>query len=240
MGKSVALKCTYNDGHENVNDEGVFVGFGGTCSNENIKRNVLNARVWCSNKECPCRQFHESGMQGEKPVNPCMESELFRKWQFGAGWWHHGEKAETPKHMRQVGAGKFAILTTRFPDTLESERRIIGLFQIEEVLYQDSIHHDTTLTAKKVGRVRLCLEETRELYFWAYHRNRRSERTIPDWRTGLVRYLDDTQGHRILADVATVIQDPAKKAEIQELIAQVFGQAPVPPAMGYLSDKSKW
>ena len=239
MGKSVALKCTYNDGHENPSDEGILVGFSGTCSDENIRRNVLNGRVWCSNRQSPCRQFYESGMQGSKPVAPCMESELFRKWQFGAGWWHHGEKAGTPKHMRQVGTGKFAILTTRFPDTLESERRIIGLFQIDEVLYQGSVDHDTTLTAKKAGRVRLRVEEAKQLHFWAYHRNKRSRRGIPAWGTGLVRYLDDSQVHRILIDVAAVIQDPARKREIEGLVIRAFGQAPVPPATGYLAHKSR-
>lgn len=235
MGKSVALKCTYNDGYENASDEGILVGFSGTCSDENIRRNVLNGRVWCSNRQSPCCQFYESGMQGSRPVAPCMESELFRKWQFGAGWWRHGEKAGTPKHMRQVGAGKFAVLTTRFPDMLESERRIIGLFQIDEVLYQGSVARDTTLTAKRVGRVRLRVEVAKQLHFWVYYRNKHSTTRTPAWGTGLVRYLDDIQVHRILVDVASVIRDPSKKREIEELMVRVFGQAPVPPAAGYLA-----
>ena len=41
---NVAFKCTYNDGGTRG-----FVGFGGTCSDGNILRNVqTNPRRWCS------------------------------------------------------------------------------------------------------------------------------------------------------------------------------------------------
>jgi hypothetical protein len=239
MGKSVALKCTYNDGHENPRDRGVFVGFSGTCSDDTIEYNVWQGRAWCSHEQCPCRQFYARGMKGERPVDPCMESRLFRKWEFGAGWWHHGEKAGTPKHMRQVQSGEFAVLTTRYPYTQESERRIIGLYQIGKVLYQGSLKQDTTLAAAEVGRVRLRIAEADSLYFWAYHRNKNASHGIPEWGTGLVRYLDNAQVHRILVDVAAVLRDSAQKSETENLIMRVFGRVPAPPATGYLAHKSK-
>ena len=51
---NVAFKCTYNDG----GSEG-FVGFEGTCSLDNIKRNVKgkHGRRWCSSPSCLCRQM---------------------------------------------------------------------------------------------------------------------------------------------------------------------------------------
>jgi len=109
MGYSVAFKCTYNDG-----DEGTFVGFASTCSKDNIERNVQNNRVWCSSPLCGCRKFYDAGMKGSKPDVPCDESKLFREWSFSAGGFHTGVKAG-PIHLTQAEAGRFAILTTRFP-----------------------------------------------------------------------------------------------------------------------------
>ena len=84
-------------------------------------------------------------MKGTKPKNPCYESRLFREWQFGAGWHHLGVKAGTPKHLNHAQVGKFAILTTRFPNEPESDRRIVGLFQFGEIL--DEPDSETTLVA---------------------------------------------------------------------------------------------
>jgi hypothetical protein len=226
MGQSVAFKCTYNDG-----GEGAFVGFSATCSKDNIERNVKSSRVWCSSPQCECRQFYDTGMQGEKPEDPCYESRLFRDWRYGAGWFHTGVKAGTPIHLRKVEVDKFAILTTRFPGEPEEARRIIGLYQIGEILQIP----ETVLVAVPKGRVRLPMEEAKELFFWAYHRTVSGK---PDWRTGLVRYLDDGQVHRILADVAATVRDESTKKEINYLIAQVSGDTLAPRASGHLSQMS--
>jgi len=224
MGNSVAFKCTYNNG-----DEAVFVGFAGTCSKDNIERNVENKRVWCSSPSCECRKFYDKGMKGAKPISPCYESALFRKWQFGAGEFHTGTKAGQAINLTRTEIGKFAILTTRFPIEAESERRIIGLFQIAKIEKQNM------LIAAPKGRIRLPLEEAKELYFWAYCSNNANR---PDWRTGLFRYLEDSQVHRILEDVASTVRDENTKVEVNYLIAQAFGNKIALAASGCLPEKS--
>jgi len=224
MSQSVAFKCTYNDGDENV-----FVGFADTCSKENIERNIKARRIWCSNQDCKCSNYLKGAFKGTKPINPCMESQLFREWKFSAGVYHHGERAGQPIHLSQTANGKFAILTTRFPDEPESERRIIGLFQIERIESRNEVF------AARRGRIRLPLEEAKELYFWSYATTNAKS---PDWRTGLVRYLDDSQVHRILADVLETLKDEQTKQEIGYLIKKSFGGIPAPPASGCLPKRS--
>ncbi len=227
---SVAFKCTYNDGGEE--------GFSGTCSIANIERNIRNRRVWCSDEACLCRQFHDKGMKGAKPINPCYESTLFLKWQFASGEHHLGEKRGTPIHMEdgKVEKGEFAILTTRFPmgrgNEPESQRRIIGMFQIVQVTNKP----ETMLIASPKGRVQLRMAEAKELFSWEYHR---IKGTQPDWRTGLFRYLDDTQVHRILVDTLSIIQDNDRKTILNDLIAQAFGRNSAPSALGYSVRGSK-
>lgn len=226
MGKSVAFKCTYNDGGEDV-----LVGFSDTCSEANIIRNVQNSRVWCSSLECACRHYYDRERKGPKPQEPCYESVLFREWRYGGGAYHTGVKAGTPIHLNNVEIGKFAILTTRFPDQHESERRIVGLFQIGKI----EENPETVVTATPDSRIRLPLEEAKELYFWAYLNTNTG---MPDWRTGLFRYLEDEQVHRILTDVAETVRDENTKTTIKKLITQEFGDISPPPAKGCLPDRS--
>jgi hypothetical protein len=223
MSQSIAFKCTYNDG-----GEGVFVGFADTCSKENIERNVRNKRVWCSSPLCECSKFYSKSMKGAMPVEPCYESRLFREWSFGAGGFHTGLKAGDI-HLTKSAPGKFAILTTRFPGDTEADRRIIGLFKIAQ------IENQNTVLATPAGRIRLPLEEATELFFWAYLSNSNND---PDWRTGLFRYLEDGQVHRILEDVAATVRDEKTKAAIDTLINDSFGSVPAPPPSGCLAGKS--
>jgi hypothetical protein len=224
MSQSIAFKCTYNDG-----GEGIYVGFSGICSKENIQRNVTDERVWCSSARCECKKFHEKGMKGRAPVEPCYESTLFRDWSFGAGGFVTGAKAGGDIHLTHTATGKFAILTTRFPGDSESDRRIIGLFKIAKLENLNSV------TAAKNGRIRLPLEEAKMLYFWAYCT---TSRNVPDWRSGLFRYLDDGQVHRILDDVASTVRDEKTKVSINALIGDSFGGALAPPPSGCLAEKS--
>ena len=163
MAKSVALKCNYNDG-----GEGTLVGFSNTCSKENIERNIKSHVRWCEEPRCGYHIYYERGLKGSKPIEPCYESKLFRKWEFGAGYDHKNGK-NAPRHMVQVKEGNFAILTTRFPGDDERDRKIVGLFQIEKIQNAD----ETMLFAEQQKGIRLPLEEAKELYFWAYHRNKR-------------------------------------------------------------------
>lgn len=226
MGNSVAFKCTYNNG-----DEGTFVGFAATCSRDNIRLNIRSQRLWCSNPQCSCRRFYDQGMTGDSPSSPCYESILFKEWHFSAGEYHTGPLAGKKIHINQAEVGKLAILTTRFPGEPESERRIVGLFQIER------IEGNHTVFAATRGRIRLPLEEARELFYWAYVDNTSNK---PDWRTGLFRYLEDGQVHRILADILSTVRDQRTKAEIAYLIQKLYGDKPAPLAAGCLPEKSKF
>ena len=125
-------------------------------------------------------------------------------------------------------------MTTRFPNEPESDRRIVGLFQIGEIL--DGPDSETTLIATSNGRVRLRMEEAKRLYFWEYYTSGSGR---PDWRTGLFRYIDDGQVHRILADISAKVQDKDTKALINGLVTQAFGKGSAPPASGYSVRKSR-
>ena len=88
MAQHVAIKCTYNNA-----DEGKLVGFNGTCTEDIIKSNIENGRIWCSQNDCGCKQYYDMDFKGDKPKDQCYESRLFRDWEYGAGWCHTGKRA---------------------------------------------------------------------------------------------------------------------------------------------------
>jgi hypothetical protein len=221
MAQHVAIKCTYNNG-----DEGIYVGFNGTCSEDIIKLNIDSGRVWCSAMGCECRRYYDRGFRGNKPIEPCYESGLFRNWKYGAGWYHTGKRAGTRIHLSDVDRGKIAILTTRFPNDKEIDRKIIGFFKIDQVTNRPG--EETILLADKDFCIRLPLEEAKDLYFWDYYSTKGGAR----WNTGLIRYLDDAQVSCILMDLRETLRDEKAKAMVDRLLIKDFSNFPRPTASG--------
>ena len=124
---NVAFKCTYHDGGRGDG----FVGFMGTCSNENIIHNVRAGRTWCSSGDCACRQFYDADLRGRRPEWPCYESRVFTEWRFGAGYYGRGDRAGTSIPMTSVLPGKVALLTTRLPDDDGERARVVfGILKV--------------------------------------------------------------------------------------------------------------
>jgi len=215
---NLAFKCTYNDA-----DEGVYVGFNGTCSIENIIHNIKSGRVWCSNEQCLCRQFYDNAFKGNPPEFPCYESELFNKWRFGGGTYHHGKRAGKPIRIHKVESGKIAVLTTLFPGANEKDRKIIGLFKIGRVEQNDE---QTSVCADRDHRIRLPLEEAKQLYFWDYYSVSGEK---PRWGTHLFRYLNDEAIASILTDLKSTIRDENGRMIIKDLLEKDFASFDIPP-----------
>ena len=227
MSHSIAVKCIYNDG-----DEGFLVGFKGACSLDLMQRNVKCEQIYCGSEECPCQRYYfQDRLQGERPAFPCMESRLFRDWEIGTRGRRESGNGDSG-HLAGTAPGRFAVLTTTFLGDLESERTIVGLFQIGHVTEEGGA---VRLIAAPTGRVRLPLEEARHLFFWAYCD---TESHRPEWHDGLIRCVQEGQIHRILVDVAETVRDEKTRAEVGDLIQRAFGSTPAPPACGCLRQKS--
>ncbi len=208
MGKKhIAIKCTYNDG-----DEGALVGFYGACSDDYIKYNIQRKRVWCSQPKCSCMKYISSGFRDKRPEFPCLESRLFRDWSFGAGTNHHGKRKGKPRKAKIEEKGGIALLTTLFPGDNEVERRIIGLYKINEVT--NNKDEETKFFADDKLRIRLPLDEAKQLFFWDYYSINSDK---PLWGTGLFRYLDDGQVKRILLDLKQTVQSEQHEEILEEL-----------------------
>ena len=206
MNKHVAIKCNYNNG-----DEGLLVGFNGTCSDDIIEENTQKY-VWCKQPQCPCKKYVDSNFKGKRPELPCMESRLFKDWYFGAGTYHNGPDKGKSKTAR-LAEGGICFLTTRFSNDKEIDRKIIGLYRIGKVT--NSKDGETLFYADYVNRIRLPLEEAKELSFWDYYSNKNNSQF---WGSGLHRFLTDEQVKNILLDLNDTIQSVQHKEVINNLL----------------------
>lgn len=223
--KNIACNLIYNNG-----DEGINVGFKKRCSIQNIKYNVeLGPGRWCSQADCSCRKFYDRGFKGPVDDFPCNESRVFEKWQ-----WNPGAKFETgePFRILDCGEGKFAILTTKFENSTEADRKIIGFFKI------NTLKDNTHIIALKKQSLRLSLDEAKELNFWNYHRNEKSP--IPSWKQGGFRYLEDFQVAAILHDLKDVVQNEVDQSMISNLLKNDFSEYAMqrPNVNGALKEES--
>lgn len=224
--KNIACNLIYNNG-----DEGIFVGFNGRCDVKNILYNAKtgNGR-WCSQKACSCKQFMDRGFKGKVEEFPCNESRLFNKWT-----WNPGAEYKTgePFRILKSGKGKIAVLTTRFPNMPEKERKIIGFYKIE------NIENKTEVIGKKNFGLRLTLEEASELNFWSYHKNKNS--SDPNWKQGRFRYLEDDQIAAILHDLKDIVRDPSDKEMIIKLLNEDYTKYSLskPKVKGAIEDNNK-
>jgi len=206
--KHFACNLIYNDG-----GEGAYVGFEGRCSAENIIYNIKHGSGrWCSQPACSCRRFYNRGFKGKVDEFPCCESQLFENWE-----WDPGSEYKTgePFRISQSGRGKIAILTTRFPNSTESDRKIIGFLKIKSLT-----ENGHKVVALKRESLRLPLDEAKELNFWNFHRNKKNLK--PEWKQGRFRYLEDDQVAAILHDLKDIVQNETTQSIITGILRSDF------------------
>lgn len=207
--KNIACNLIYNDG-----DEGVKVGFNGRCSIQNIIYNVeKNSSRWCNQEDCTCNKYYNSGFKRGEVDFPCNESEVFSKWIWTPGG---NFKTKEPFIIRFVGKGKVAILTTGFSNTPESERKIVGFFKIDDVTEDGHCIH-----ASRKFRLRLTLDEAKQLNYWSYYRNEGNPKLIR-WSQPRFRYLEDMQVAAILHDILSIVHDASTKSMVAQLLKTDF------------------
>jgi len=217
---NVAFKCTYNDGGSKG-----FVGFEGTCSLDNIKRNVKgeHRRRWCSSPSCLCRQFWDNGFRGRRPQYPCYESEIIEHWRFGPGVYHSEDRDGDPIPMKHAQVGKVALLTTRHPECdTEVERIVFGVYRIDRI----SEDEDGVIWVEGSADTAIRLSENAAfaLPYWTFKRRRKG--TSVAWGTGLFRYLSDQEVTNFLHALRPLLPSARDRTVLEELLKCCGGLDP--------------
>ena len=210
MTRNIAFKCTYNDGLGNGNY--AKIGFKGTCSDQIIKYNIEEGRSWCNISSC--KRYYERSFRGQRPSSPCYESNIFSNWEYDAGWNHNGVHGDQPRKIRKAGVGQLALLTTRFHNESEENRKIFGCYKIGNII--DNQGEATRVIAGDEPKIKFSAKEAEQLSFWNYYSNNNAPNKC-FWGTGLFRYMD-REIIPFLNDAYDVVNDDKKKVKLIELL----------------------
>jgi hypothetical protein len=124
-------------------------------------------------EKCLCNKLYRSGDLREvgPEEHPCMDSEIFTAWKFGAGTYHKGPRKDEPipiKHARPV---KLAFFTSCSFDRVEAERLVLGCYEIDDVEF-DSKRGGTFLHAKPGSQLKVNLDNLQSApRFWDFYNN---------------------------------------------------------------------
>lgn len=216
---NLAFKCNFCNG--GCSDS--CLGYKGVCSDEQIKQNIKDGRVWCSNADSPCYKYVNE-MITRKDLDDlnangtfvCYEARMLIDWKAEAGEDVDENGVHRARRITNASNNSLAVLTTVMPGDSGKERVIFGVFITGTVDEGDDAKAGY-VKAKDDYHVELSPDEAKQMKFWNYHQNPRNAEST-QWGSGLYRYMKDATCVRILEDLVKIKTDFAEKAHAQKVL----------------------
>jgi hypothetical protein len=150
----------------------------------------IERKVWCSQSENLCHKAYMAGnARGPVRSSPRYDVDALREWGFGGGFYHHGPRRGQPISLRFAKIRKLAFLMSQPVEAKESDRVVLGFFEIADLTGPDG---DVWVSGKTGVRV-----PTSSLHnaprFWKFYR----QSGRPRWGCGLFRYMSDVQAMKL-------------------------------------------
>ncbi len=140
----------------------------------------------------------------------------FSEWKVFSGVIKSGNNKGNPNKPIRLNQNSAVLLTARDSGMPEKDRRILGVYMVEED-FIGKLCEDGNIPAHSKYRLQLTEKESDQMLFWKYYVNEK----FPDkmtWNTGKYRYFDNVWMAQILLDIVSVRSDPKE----QELAQQFF------------------
>lgn len=239
---SIAFKCNYCDGKINGN-----IGFSNPCSDEiiRIRQRSVSKTNWCRTTQSKCKDYIEGRITRQELENEfnkadgfiCYECKALIDWTMKAGTDVYGLN-NVPRRFGNDPQNRLAVLTTRLPNSVESERIIFAAYICDTVYIGDTVDAGTAQCVDDRYRIQLSEDEAKRILFWNYYSNPKSPRTV-QLGSRLYRWLTDAQAVQILKDIVDVKQGAEKQLaqRILDKYCETIGLDPatVPPKAGALT-----
>lgn len=135
----------------------------------------------------------------------CDEEEqdkVFTEWRVFTGVRKSGPNAGIPNKLVRLHQNSACIITAREADMPEKERRIVGVFMVDEN-FIGKLCEDGYIPAHPVYRLRLSEDESEKMLFWNYYINERYPRNMT-WNSGRHRYFDNVWMAQVLQDILSL------------------------------------
>lgn len=146
----------------------------------------------------------------------CEAGELdrvFTDWNIFTGEIKSGQKKGQAKRLAQISQNSALLITTRSPEEPEKNRRIVGVFMVNEY-FNCRKCTDGYIPAHPEYRLRLTEQESEKMLFWNYYINKRYPHRMT-WNTGRHRYFDNIWMAQILRDLVSLKTEPEEREFVQ-------------------------
>ncbi len=156
-------------------------------------------------------------------IHPCSQSvfwckeqeidDVFTKWSVFIGAIKSGQKKGQPRRLARISQNSACLITTRAPNIPEKERRILGVFMVNEN-FSTKLCKDGYIPAHSEYRIRFSEQEGEKMLFWNYYVNERYPHKTT-WNTGRHRYFDNIWMAQILRDIVSLKDNPQEQGFAQ-------------------------
>jgi len=142
---------------------------------------------------------------------------IFTDWQVSTGTIQSGKNEGQPNKVARLRPNSAVLLTVRASDEEEVNRKIIGLYMVNET-FSGELNDEGMITAHENYRITLTKEESDKMLFWNYYINKNyPHRTT--WNSGRYRYYDNVMTAQILTDLISLKTDENEKELAERFLA---------------------
>ncbi|BAM47442.1 hypothetical protein [Amphibacillus xylanus] len=142
---------------------------------------------------------------------------IFTDWQVSTGTIQSGKNEGQPNKVARLRPNSAVLLTVRASDEEEVDRKIIGLYMVNET-FSGELNDEGMITAHESYRITLTKEESDKMLFWNYYINKNyPHRTT--WNSGRYRYYDNVMTAQILTDLISLKTDENEKELAERFLA---------------------
>ncbi|WP_342543981.1 malate synthase [Lysinibacillus sp. FSL K6-4013] len=176
-------------------------------------------------KELVLRLEHEKLMNNHKlhPASQMVfwcdteeQNSSFSEWKVFSGILKSGNNKGNPNKPSRLHQNSAVLLTARDSSQLEKDRRILGVYMVNEN-FVGKLCEDGHIPAHSKYRIQLTEQESDQLLFWQYYINEKFPEKMT-WKTGKYRYFENLWMAQILLDIIALKSDPKER----ELAQQFF------------------
>lgn len=139
---------------------------------------------------------------------------IFSEWQVYTGEIKSGKNKGKPNKPVRLHQNSLVLLTERDQKEDEENRKIIGLYMVEET-FVGKMAKDGIVPAHSTFRLQLTEEEAEKMLFWNYYINEKYPHRLT-WNTGKYRYFKNIWAAQILKDLIALKKDPEEKQLAEE------------------------
>lgn len=144
------------------------------------------------------------------------QQNVFTDWQVSTGKAQSGINEGQPNRAARLRPNSACLLTARESDQPETERRILGLYMVNETFF-GNLSNDGMVPAHTEFRIELTDQEAANMLFWNYYINKNHPHQMT-WNSGKYRYFDNMWTAQILKDIIALKTDEEKIKEAKSFL----------------------